>query len=54
MRLMKSLLVRIKRSSKNDPELQNSLQCIENPIVPQRLKKLQQQDTNIEILKRKL
>ena len=39
---------------KNDPELQNSLQCIENPIAPQRLKKLQQQDTNIEILKRKL
>ena len=23
---------------KNDPELQNSLQCIENPIAPQRLK----------------
>ena len=39
---------------KNDPQLQNSLQCIENPIVPQRLKKLQQQDTNIEILKHKL
>ena len=29
---------------KNDPELQNSLQCIQNPIAPQRLKKLQQQD----------
>ena len=39
---------------KNDPELQNSLQCIENPIAPQRLKKLQQQDPNIETLKRKL
>ena len=39
---------------RNDPELQNSLQCIENPIAPQRLRKLQQQDTNIEILKRKL
>ena len=39
---------------KNDLELQNSLQCIENPIAPQRLQKLQQQDTNIEILKRKL
>ena len=39
---------------KNDPELQNSLQWIENPIAPQRLKKLQQQDPNIEILKRKL
>ena len=23
---------------KNDPELQNSLQCIQNPIAPQRLK----------------
>ena len=39
---------------KNDPELQNSLQCIENPIAPQNLQKLQQQDTNIEILKCKL
>ena len=39
---------------KNDPELQNSLQCIENPIAPQKLQKLQQQDTNIEILKLKL
>ena len=39
---------------RNDPELQNSLQCIENPIASQRLRKLQQQDTNIEILKHKL
>ena len=39
---------------KNDPGLQSSLQCIENPIAPQRLKKLQQQDPNIKILKRKL
>ena len=39
---------------KNDPELQNSLQCIENPIAPQRLKKLQEQDANIETLKHKL
>ena len=39
---------------KNDPELQKSLQCIENPIAPQRLRKLQQQDTNIETLKCKL
>ena len=37
---------------KNDPE--KSLQCIENPIAPQQLKKLQQQDTNIETLKCKL
>ena len=39
---------------KNDPELQKSLQCIENPIAPQRLKKLQQQNTNNEALKCKL
>ena len=39
---------------KNDPELQNSLQCIQNPIAPQRLRKLQQQDSDIEILKCKL
>ena len=39
---------------KNDPELQNSLQCIENSIAPQRLKKLQQQGPNIKILKCKL
>ena len=39
---------------KNDPELQKPLQSIENPIAPQRLQVLQQQDTNIEILKRKL
>ena len=39
---------------KNDPELHNSLQCIENPIAPQKLQRLQQQDTNIEILKCKL
>ena len=39
---------------KNDPDLQNSLQCIENPIAPQRLRKPQQQDTNIETLKYKL
>ena len=39
---------------RNDPELQNSLQCIENPIAPHRLKQLQRQDTNMEILKCKL
>ena len=39
---------------KNDPELQKPLQSIENPIAPQRLQVLQQQDTNIEILKSKL
>ena len=39
---------------KNNPELQNSLQWIQNLIAPQRLRKLQQKDSNIEILKRKL
>ena len=39
---------------KNDPELQDSLQCIENLIAPHQLKKLQEQDTNIETLKCKL
>ena len=39
---------------KNDPELQKSLQCIENPITPKQLKQLQQQDTKIEALKCKL
>ena len=39
---------------KNDPELQKPLQSIENPIAPQKLQVLQQQDTNIEILKHKL
>ena len=43
-----------KEISKNDPELQSCLQCIENPIAPQRLKQYQQQDTNMEILKHKL
>ena len=36
---------------KNDPELQQPLQSIENPIAPQKLQVLQQQDTSIEILK---
>ena len=39
---------------KNDPDLQDTLQCIENPIAPQQLKRLQQQDANIETLKHKL
>ena len=39
---------------KNDPELQKPLQSIKNPIAPQKLQVLQQQDANIEILKCKL
>ena len=48
------VIVGTNKEIKNDPELQESLQCIENPIAPQRLKKLQQQDANIETLKCKL
>ena len=39
---------------KNDPELQQPLQSIKNPIAPQKLQVLQKQDTNIKILKCKL
>ena len=39
---------------KNDPDLQDTLQSIENPITPQWLKRLQQQDANIKTLKHKL
>ena len=43
-----------KKEIKNDPDLQDTLQCIENPIATQRLKRLQQQDANIETLKHKM
>ena len=43
-----------KKEIKNDPDLQDTLQFIENPIVPQQLKRLQQQDAYIEMLKHKL
>ena len=48
------VIVVTKKEIKNDPDLQDTLQCIENPIAPQRLKRLQQQDANIETLKHKL
>ena len=48
------VIVGTKKEIKNDPDLQDTLQCIENPIMPQRLKKSQQQDANIETLKHKL
>ena len=47
------VIVGMKRD-KNYPDLHDTLQCIENPITPQRLKKLQQEDTSIETLKHKL
>ena len=34
------VIVGMKKEIKNDPVLQDTLQCIENPITPQRLKKL--------------
>ena len=48
------VIVGTKKEIKNDPDLQDALQCIENPIALQRLKRLQQQDANIETLKCKL
>ena len=48
------IIVGTRKEIKNDPDLQDTLQSIENPITPQRLKHLQQQDANIETLKHKL
>ena len=50
------VIVGTKKEIKNDPDLQDTLRCIEIPIIPppQQLKRLQQQDANIETLKRKL
>ena len=39
---------------KNDPDLHDALQCINNPIIPEQLKHLQEQDATIETLKHKL
>ena len=47
------VIVGTKKEIKNIPDLQDTLQCIENPIAPQQLKKLQE-DANIETLKHKL
>ena len=48
------VIVGMKKEIKNDPDLQDALQCIGNPIAPQQLKRLQQQDANIDTLKCKL
>ena len=50
----KEVIVGTKKEIRIDPDLQDTLQCIENPITPQRLKRLQQQDANIKTLKCKL
>ena len=48
------VIIGTKKEIKNDSDLQDTLQCTENPIAPQQLKRLQQQDANIETLKHKL
>ena len=48
------VIIGTKKEIKNDPDLQDTLQCTGNPIAPQQLKRLQQQDANIETLKHKL
>ena len=48
------VIVGTKKEIRNDPDLQDALWYIENSIAPQQLKRLQQQDANIETLKHKL
>ena len=48
------IIVGTQKEIKNDPDLQDTLQCIKNPIAPERLKRLQEQDANIVSLKHKL
>ena len=48
------VIVGTQKEIKSDPDLQDTLPCIENPITPDRLKRLQKQDANIESLKHKL
>ena len=48
------VIVGTKKEIRNDQDLHDVLQCIKNPIAPQCLERLQQQDTNIETLKHKL
>ena len=48
------VIVGTQKEIKSDSDLQDTLQCIENPIAPERLKRLQKQDAYIESLKHKL
>ena len=48
------VIVDTQKEIKSNPDLQDTLQCIENPITPERLKRLQKQDAHIESLKHKL
>ena len=43
------VIVGTKKEIETDPDLQDTLQCIENQIAPHRLKRLQQQDANIKL-----
>ena len=45
------VIVGTQKEIKSDPDLQDTLRCIKNPIAPERLKRLQKQDANIESLK---
>ena len=48
------VIVGTNKQIKTDSDLQEALHSMENPIAPERLKRLQQQDANIETLKHKL
>ena len=39
---------------KNDPDLADAMECIDNPLSAEHLKKLQEQDPDIQKLKQKL
>ena len=39
---------------KNDPDLEDTLQCIDNPLSAERMKQLQEQDPDIQKLKHKV
>ena len=47
------VIVGTDKKIKSDPDLRDTLQCINNPIAPEWLKCQQQQDANIETLKHK-
>ena len=41
------------KETKNDPDLADTLQCIDNPLSAERIKQLQEQDPDIQKLKHK-
>ena len=48
------VIVGTQKEIKSNTDLQDTLRCIKNPITPERLKRLQKQDAQIESLKYKL